>query len=136
LENLIYDEDAAVLVTYQNLSPSTRLSIEEDDVRIILKLFYQYKCEHGFIIADEDEEKYSKFKDVLEEPSFDAKSVCPWVLERIDELGLPYTLDLLYEVFDAETCYLISASICDGEFPLDNFIDTKKATKSIKIEHN
>lgn len=103
--NLSYNLEDAIEITYQNLQGKTKLNLSKDDVEYILDAFYQYKEENGFVINDDD---YADEDSAL---CFDADEVCPYVQLKAIADGMFYQLDDINDVFEAETEYLIQAEL-------------------------
>ncbi len=130
-----YDINDAVAVVGENLSSTTKLLISEEDVRIILDIFYDYKIEHNFIIEDEEYPKYLFYKDILEPLTLDAKSVCPWVCNQAAKKGYYYSEVSINEVYEAEIIYLESIGLAE-EVDLNKFVKLKKIARSKKNRNN
>lgn len=130
-----YDINDAVVVVGENLSSTTKLLISEDDVRIILDFFYDYKVENKIVIEDDEYQKYLFYKGILDLLSFDAKSVCPWVCNEAAKQGYYYSEESINDVYEAEIIYLESIGLAE-EVDLNNFVKLKKITRTKKDRNN
>jgi len=132
-----YDINDAVTVVGENLSSTTKLLISEDDVRIILDFFYEYKVENKIVVEDEGEEyqKYLFYKGILDPLSVDAKIVCPWVCNEAAKQGYYYSEESINEVYEAEIIYLVSIGLAE-EIDLNKFVKLKKITRTKKNRNN
>ncbi len=130
-----YDLNEAVTVVCENLSSATKLLISEEDIHVILDLFYDYKIEHKIVVEDEEYQKYLFYKGILDPLSVDAKIVCPWVCNEAAKQGYYYSEESINDVYEAEIIYLESIGLAE-EVDLNNFVKLKKITRTKKDRNN